>query len=107
MWQEQCPKQTRKDITPVWVSSPGQVPTTFGRRFTAAPSYTIQTTTRALRRRPASRPSMKPTERSAIQPDGAPTTVHDGPQRLEGMEPNLAQFAGGGPSLTSIRLHSG
>src|SRR5215208_3821773 len=107
MGQEQCPKQTRKGITPAWVSSPGQRPTKSGRHFTAAPSYTIQTTTRALRRRPASRPSMKPTERSAIQPDGAPTTVHDGPPRLEGTEPNLAPFAGGGPSLTPICSHSG
>ena len=79
------------------VSSPGRTPTKFGRRITAARGSTIQTTTRALRRKPAFRPSTKPTGRLAIQPHGPPTTGREwAAQRPDG--PTLAPFAGGGPS---------
>ena len=57
---------------------PGRTPTKSGQRFIAARGYTIPTTTRARRRRPAFRSSTKPTERLAIQPHGAPMTGREG-----------------------------
>ena len=84
---------------------PWATPTKSGQRITAPLSSVIQTSTRALRQKPAFKPSTKPTGSLEIQTKGPLTTTRGGLLQVKTMKPDWTLFAGGGPSSMPVRAH--